>query len=319
MQQFHPIRSFQHPVDMTYVGTPFEDAESEDIPQPNATSPYILISGQIPVITTEQLEAIAGEAPETGALSLIDALRSTMSPHTTGRLVVIPGSKKRKKATQEKEASSLRMSPRLRHAIIISVILLMAIITLISLSPLASGLIGEQGSIPVFSGIGNWVQGVQLSWQFQAHNNVVKQSQPGQGNPTLPPITLPKSQYIAVAQQDALAVGISPDYFVRQINVESGFNPNAVSSAGAVGIAQFLPSTAAGLGINPWDPIQALRGAAQLMANYAHQYGGNYAKALAAYNGGTGTVQNAVNNCGANWLNCLPWETRHYIYEIMGI
>jgi len=132
-------------------------------------------------------------------------------------------------------------------------------------------------------------------------------------------MTLPKSQYVAIAQQDAIAVGISPDYFVRQINNESGFNPNADSPAGAVGIAQFLPGTAAGLGINPWDPIQALREAAQLMANYAHQYGGDYAKALAAYNGGTGTVQNAVNNCGANWLNCLPGETRHYIYVIMGI
>ena len=55
------------------------------------------------------------------------------------------------------------------------------------------------------------------------------------------------------------------------------------------------------------------------MANSAHQYGGDYAKALAAYNGGSGTVQSAVNNCGGNWLNCLPGETRHYIYIIMGI
>ncbi|TMD45283.1 MAG: lytic transglycosylase domain-containing protein, partial [Chloroflexi bacterium] len=103
-------------------------------------------------------------------------------------------------------------------------------------------------------------------------------------------------------------------------NQESGFNPKAVSPAGAVGIAQFLPGTAAGLGVNPWDPIQALRGAAQLMASYARNYGGDYAKALAAYNGGSGTVQYAVNACGAaNWMNCLPYETRHYIYVIMGI
>jgi len=114
-------------------------------------------------------------------------------------------------------------------------------------------------------------------------------------------------------------VGIPPNYFVQQINTESGFNPNAVSPAGAVGIAQFLPSTAAGLGINPWDPIQALQGAAKMMASYASQYGGDYAKALAAYNAGSGTVQNAVNNCGANWLNCLPGQTRNYIFKIMGI
>ncbi len=42
--------------------------------------------------------------------------------------------------------------------------------------------------------------------------------------------------------------------------------------------------------------------------------------ALAAYNGGSGTVTYAVNACGAsNWLNCLPGQTRNYIYVIMGI
>jgi soluble lytic murein transglycosylase-like protein len=55
------------------------------------------------------------------------------------------------------------------------------------------------------------------------------------------------------------------------------------------------------------------------MARYSSNYGGDYAKALAAYNGGSGTVQYAVNNCGANWLNCLPGETRRYIFVIMGI
>jgi hypothetical protein len=270
----------------------------------------------MPVITTEQLEAIAGISPvETGTLSLTDALQSTMSAHTTGRMVVIPGSRKQKKAQRDITTSTLRMSPRLRHCIIIAVILLVVIVTLASLSPLSNG----QIKLPIFSNIGNWVHAQQLGWQMQAHETAMSQQVSGLNNPVLPPITLPKSQYVAIAQQDAIAAGIPPDYFARQINNESGFNPNAVSPSGAVGIAQFLPSTAAGLGINPWDPIQALRGAARLMANYAHQYGGDYAKALAAYNGGTGTVQYAVNNCGANWLNCLPGETRHYIYVIMGI
>ncbi len=133
-------------------------------------------------------------------------------------------------------------------------------------------------------------------------------------------MNLPKSQYIAIAQQDAVNAGISPDYFVRQINQESGFNPNAYSPAGAEGIAQFEPGTAAGLGINPWNPVQALQASARLMANYNRNYGGNYAMALAAYNGGSGTVAYSVNACGtANWMNCLPYETRHYIYVIMGI
>ncbi len=313
MQQFSPFPSFQqyyNDVDMIE-----EELAVDDVPVPQpVTAPLILISGQIPVITTEQLAAISGISPiETGALSLTDALQSTMSANTTGRAVIIPGSRKRKKSQQDKITSTLRMSRRLRHSIIIAAILLVVIVTMISLSPLANG----QIRLPVFSTIGNWVHGQQLSWQIQEHKTTV--SQPVLNNPVLPPMTLPKSQYVAIARQDAIAVGISPDYFVRQINAESGFNPNSVSPAGAVGIAQFLPSTAAGLGINPWDPIQALRGAARLMANYAHNYGGDYAKALAAYNGGSGTLQNAVNNCGANWLNCLPGETRHYIYVIMGI
>ncbi len=313
MQQFSPFPSFQqyyHDVDMIDEELVADDVS---VPQP-VTAPLILISGQIPVITTEQLAAISGISPiETGALSLTDALQSTMSANTTGRTVVIPGSRKRKKVKRDETASPLRMSPRLRHGIIITAILSVVVFTLISLSPLANG----QIRLPVFSSLGNWMHEQQLSWQIQAHQTTL--SQPVLNNPVLPPMNLPKSQYVAIAQQDAIAVGISPDYFVRQINAESGFNPNSVSPAGAVGIAQFLPSTAAGLGINPWDPIQALRGAARLMANYAHNYGGDYAKALAAYNGGSGTLQNAVNNCGANWLNCLPGETRHYIYVIMGI
>lgn len=130
--------------------------------------------------------------------------------------------------------------------------------------------------------------------------------------------SLPNSPYVAVAQQDALAAGVSPLYFVRQINKESGFNPQALSPAGAEGIAQFEPGTAAGLGINPWDPNQALGAAARLMASYDRMYGGDYAKALAAYNAGTGAVQNSVHSCGVNWLSCMPHETQNYVHVILG-
>jgi hypothetical protein len=315
MQQFSPFPSFQQ-YDQVDMIEEEQVIENVFVPQYSHTAPQIIISGQIPVITTEQLNAISGNSPvDAGALSLIDALRSTMSANTTGRSVVIPGSRKQKKAQRDITTSTRRMSPRLRHCIIIAVILLVVVVTLASLSPLSNG----QIKLPVFSSIGNWVYAQQVGWQIQAHQTALSQQGSGLKNSVLPPMTLPKSQYVAIAQQDAIAAGIPPDYFVRQIEQESGFNPNSVSPSGAVGIAQFLPGTAAGLGINPWDPIQALRGAAQLMANYAHQYGGDYAKALAAYNGGTGTVQNALNNCGANWLNCLPGETRRYIYTIMGI
>jgi Transglycosylase SLT domain/CHAP domain len=130
---------------------------------------------------------------------------------------------------------------------------------------------------------------------------------------------IPNSPYVLMAWQDAANVGIDPQVFVQQINVESGFNPNALSSVGAEGIAQFLPSTAQSLGVDPWDPMAALQAAAQLMASYLQNYGGDYAKALAAYNAGSGTLHIAINTCRVNWLSCMPVETQHYIQAILGI
>lgn len=251
--------------------------------------------------------------------SLVMALRSTtQQPHTIkARPVIIPGV--RKTSVQQPEGASLRMHPKLRHGIVLGAIFLVLCMTLVSLAPLSAG----QNPAQIFTGAINWVQAKQFSWNISSHVPIVTQNKNVPAAPALaaapPMMNLPKSQYVAIAQQDAATVGIPPDYFVRQINQESGFNPNAYSPAGAVGIAQFLPSTAANLGVNPYDPVQALRGAANLMASYAHQYGGDYAKALAAYNAGGGTVNYAVNSCGGNWINCLPAETRNYIYVIMGI
>jgi hypothetical protein len=119
------------------------------------------------------------------------------------------------------------------------------------------------------------------------------------------------------ACQDALDAGIPGQYFARQIYQESGFNPNVVSSTGDIGIAQFQMATARGLGVDPYEPHGALRGAAQLMGRYYQQYG-DYAKALGAYNSGSGTLASAVRRCGMSWKTCLPVVTQHYINVIMG-
>ena len=126
------------------------------------------------------------------------------------------------------------------------------------------------------------------------------------------------NDYVDMARQAALNAGINPDSFQRQIQQESGFNPNAGSPAGAVGIAQFMPGTAASMGVNPYDPSSALPGAARLMAGLASQFGGDYAKALAAYNAGPGAVQSAVAQGGSNWLAFMPAETQSYVAIIMG-
>lgn len=127
-----------------------------------------------------------------------------------------------------------------------------------------------------------------------------------------------KAYYTDVARQDALAVGLDPALFIRQINQESGFQTDLISSTGDIGIAQFQRTTAAGMGINPYDPEASLKGAARLMAGHLKQFQGDYAKALAAYNAGYGTVQRAVAQGGANWKQYLPLTTQHYINVIVG-
>ncbi len=117
-----------------------------------------------------------------------------------------------------------------------------------------------------------------------------------------------------MAYEAAEASGIPPDLFVKQINEESGCR-NVTSPAGAVGVCQFLPSTAAGLGINPYDPASCLKGAAQMMARYVQEFG-SYDKALAAYNCGGGCTRAALAY-GAAWGCHIPAETRAYIQAIM--
>lgn len=123
--------------------------------------------------------------------------------------------------------------------------------------------------------------------------------------------------YHQLARQDAQHSGISADVFERQIQQESGFNPNAMSPAGAVGIAQIMPSTAANWGVDPFNPVQSLSAAADHMAWYINHYGGDYAKGLAAYNAGTSSLDNAIARCGAGWRTCVPPETQSYIRVIL--
>ncbi len=125
-----------------------------------------------------------------------------------------------------------------------------------------------------------------------------------------------RTDYRTMAWNDALNAGIPPQLFVNQIQWESGFNPNARGGSGEIGIAQFMPQTARGLSINAYDPVDSLRGAAGLMGRYYARYGYTYDKALAAYNAGSGTVDNAVLYW--NWKAHIPASTVRYIHAIMG-
>lgn len=118
----------------------------------------------------------------------------------------------------------------------------------------------------------------------------------------------PAPNYQAIAAQAAGKYGINPNIFLSQIKQESGFNPNARSGAGAQGIAQFMPATAAGMGVDPWNPRQALFGAAKMDAENIAKYG-NWQRALSAYNSGKPDVYTDPSFAGG--------QTYDYVRTIM--
>ena len=86
--------------------------------------------------------------------------------------------------------------------------------------------------------------------------------------------------------------GIDPALLAGLVRQESNFNAAAVSPAGARGLTQLMPATAAGLGVaNPSDTAQALEGGARYLRRQLDAFGGDVTKALAAYNAGPGAVQ----------------------------
>jgi cell wall-associated NlpC family hydrolase len=83
---------------------------------------------------------------------------------------------------------------------------------------------------------------------------------------------------------------VSPKLLAAVAKVESGYNPKAVSGAGAQGLMQLMPATARGLGVdNAFDPQQAINGAAKLLAGHLKEFR-SVPLALAAYNAGGGNV-----------------------------
>jgi soluble lytic murein transglycosylase-like protein len=119
-------------------------------------------------------------------------------------------------------------------------------------------------------------------------------------------------QFSDLINAAAQKYGVDPALLKALIRQESNFNPNARSPAGASGLTQLMPGTAASLGVsNPLDPRQAIDGGAKYLSQQLKAFGGDVRKALAAYNAGPGAVQ--------RYGGVPPYaETQNYVRAVMG-
>jgi soluble lytic murein transglycosylase-like protein len=124
----------------------------------------------------------------------------------------------------------------------------------------------------------------------------------GAGSPT---------QYDAQITAAANKYGIDPALLKGLIRQESNFDAGAQSGAGAQGLTQLMPGTAATLGVDPSDPAQAIDGGAKYLKQQLDRFGNDPSKALAAYNAGPGAV--------AKYGGVPPYaETQDYVQKVLG-
>jgi hypothetical protein len=143
----------------------------------------------------------------------------------------------------------------------------------------------------------------------QAEQNYAPPAAP---DSTSAPSTRPENLCEAIATA-AATNDLPVDFFTRLIWQESRFKPDAISRAGAQGVAQFMPTTARLRGLeNPFNPLEAIAKSAQLLRDLRSELG-NLGLAAAAYNAGSGRVR--------DWLGGrrpLPGETRAYVRIVTG-
>ena len=115
----------------------------------------------------------------------------------------------------------------------------------------------------------------------------------------------------AIFTEASNTYGVSKDLLKAMAKAESNFNPSAVSSAGAMGIMQLMPATAASLGVsNAFDARENIMGGAKYISQLLEKYNGDTSLALAAYNAGSGSVD--------KYGGIPPFtETQNYVSKIM--
>lgn len=113
-----------------------------------------------------------------------------------------------------------------------------------------------------------------------------------------------------MAEAAAAKFGVPKDLFARLVQSESNWDPNAISPAGAIGLAQLMPETAAILGVDPTDPQANLEGGALYLKQQYMRFR-SWKLAIAAYNAGPEAVE--------KYDDVPPYpETQAYVFAILG-
>ena len=169
--------------------------------------------------------------------------------------------------------------------------------------------VGSDGTVSVRSGAG------AATWQVMTP--AANDPAPNSDAPAVPPMAITTTsnslipqQYSAAVQYAAASANISPTLLAALVWQESRWNPQAVSTKGAMGLTQLMPGTARDLGVDPANPYANLIGGARYLRQMLDRFGGNVEKALAAYNAGAGRVQSAG---GVPAIT----ETRNYVASIV--
>jgi soluble lytic murein transglycosylase len=118
-------------------------------------------------------------------------------------------------------------------------------------------------------------------------------------------------QYDTLINSIASNQGMNPTVIKSIIAVESGYDPQARSSKGAMGLMQLMPETAQDLGVaDPWDPMENITAGTKFFSYLLRKYNGNLVKALAAYNAGPAVV---------DAYNGIPpyQETEDYVRNVL--
>ena len=119
------------------------------------------------------------------------------------------------------------------------------------------------------------------------------------------------TDYKAAIEEAAVKYNVPAKLIEAVIRQESGFNPNAVSSAGATGLMQLMPATARFLGVaDAKNPLQNIMGGTKYLRQMLDKFDGDMSLALAAYNAGPGNV--------SKYKGIPPFkETQNYVKKVL--